>query len=146
METTSIAWIRSRGYLKQSESPKSRDLVLVINKYKRKIPTSSLIKNRRDQQYQWPRSSWRKNINAPRYQGGKKLDKIIIGDQLHLLLLKQVSNYIKYINTRRKVISKQGSSTCHAKGKEILGKSEQIHEGHNIKLRRINDKVKGREK
>ena len=88
----------------------------------------------------------RKNINAPRCQGGKKPDKIIIGAQLHLLLLKKVSKYIKYTNSRRKVLSEQGSSTCHAKGKEILGKSKHIHEGHNIKLRRINGKVKGREK
>ena len=42
--------------------------------------------------------------------------------------------------------SVQGSSICHAKGKEILGKSNYIHEGHDIKLRRINDKMKKREK
>ena len=44
------------------------------------------------------------------------------------------------------VRSEQGSSTYHAKGKEILGESKHIHEGHNIKLRRINDKMKRREK
>ena len=42
--------------------------------------------------------------------------------------------------------SGQGSSTYHANGKEILGKSKHIHEGHNIKLIRINDKMKMREK
>ena len=44
------------------------------------------------------------------------------------------------------VRSGQGSSTYHVKGKEILGKSKHIHEGHDIKLRRINDKMKKREK
>ena len=44
------------------------------------------------------------------------------------------------------VKSGQGSSIYHAKGKEILGNSKYIHEEHNIKLRRINNKMKKRGK
>ena len=74
--------------------------------------------------------------------------KIIIGNKIHLFPCKKESNYIKYKQKKKVMIvrSEQGSSTYHDKGKEILGKSKHIHEGHNIKLRRINNKMKKRQK